>query len=172
MLTAEPDRLQPLLLGLHLHSRRVVAVGAGAVAARRVQQYLDAGADVTVIAPDAHPRIAELAAAGRLTWRRRSFRTGDLAGAWLVHTATGDTHVDEQVCQQAAGTQTWCVHAGDAAATTVSTPARGTLRADDGTVTVAVLSGDPRRSASVRDRVIALMRSGVVPLQRTRKRVA
>ena len=84
-------------LGLRVSGRRVVVVGAGPVAARRVRGLLDAGADVLVVAPDAADEVAGHADAGRLRWERRAYRPGDLAGAWLVHVATGDPAVDAAV---------------------------------------------------------------------------
>ena len=59
-------------LHLDLTGRRVVVVGAGRVAARRIAALLD-GAPTSVVAPDATPAVADLAAAGRLTWHRRAF---------------------------------------------------------------------------------------------------
>ena len=72
------------LLGLRLRGRRVVVIGAGAVAARRVPRLLAAGADVLLISPEATPALEELSAAGRVDWRQREYQRGDCAGAWLV----------------------------------------------------------------------------------------
>ena len=65
---------------LKLRGRRVVVVGAGPVAASKLRGLLDAGAEVTVVAPD---RVDEVAAAG-VTRVEREFRPSDLDGAWLV----------------------------------------------------------------------------------------
>ncbi len=65
---------------LKLDGRRVVVVGAGAVAASKLRGLLDAGADVTVVAP---AWVAEAEAAD-VTRVEREFRPTDLDGAWLV----------------------------------------------------------------------------------------
>ena len=65
---------------LKLRDRQVVVVGAGPVAASKLRGLLDAGADVTVVAPE---WIDEVAAAG-VTRVEREFRPSDLDGAWLV----------------------------------------------------------------------------------------
>ena len=51
---------------------------------------VDAGAHVVVVAPWRVRGPADLVAAGRVTWQARDYVSGDLDGAWLVHTATGD----------------------------------------------------------------------------------
>ena len=43
--------MDPYLLGLRLGGRRVLVVGGGAVATRRVPALLDAGADVVLVSP-------------------------------------------------------------------------------------------------------------------------
>jgi uroporphyrin-III C-methyltransferase/precorrin-2 dehydrogenase/sirohydrochlorin ferrochelatase len=65
---------------LNLTSRRVVVVGGGRVAAGKIDALLAAGADVTVIAPDIRPEIAQRA----VTVIQRAFQESDLDGAWWV----------------------------------------------------------------------------------------
>ncbi|HVM15050.1 MAG TPA: NAD(P)-dependent oxidoreductase [Egibacteraceae bacterium] len=104
----------PLLV--EVAGRRVVAVGAGAVAEAKLGPLRDAGAEVVVVAPDAVPGIKDDAAAGRLTWHRRSYAAGDLAGALLVLAATADPATNERIAADAAAQQTLCVrtdHAPD-----------------------------------------------------------
>jgi uroporphyrin-III C-methyltransferase/precorrin-2 dehydrogenase/sirohydrochlorin ferrochelatase len=144
------------LLGLRLRGRRVVVVGGGAVAARRVPALLDAGADVVLIAPEVTASLEDLAAAGRIRWAAREYAAGDCAGAWLVCACAGDRAANAAVAAEAERQQTWCVRADDAGASAAWTPAAG--RADD--VGVGVLSGDPRRSAAIRDAIVAGLRSG------------
>ena len=71
-------RLYPAFL--KLAGRRVLVVGGGPVAASKLRGLLDAGADVTVVAP---AWVAEVAAAD-VTRVEREFRPSDLDGAWLV----------------------------------------------------------------------------------------
>jgi uroporphyrin-III C-methyltransferase/precorrin-2 dehydrogenase/sirohydrochlorin ferrochelatase len=65
---------------LKLESRRVVLVGGGRVAAGKLESLLQAGADVTVVAPEVRP---ELERPG-VTIVRRRFEDADLDGAWWV----------------------------------------------------------------------------------------
>jgi uroporphyrin-III C-methyltransferase / precorrin-2 dehydrogenase / sirohydrochlorin ferrochelatase len=73
---------------LRLHSRPVVVVGGGAVALRKVSWLLKAGAQVTVVAPALHPQLAQLAAAGELTYLGAAFVPRHLDDAVAVVAAT------------------------------------------------------------------------------------
>jgi uroporphyrin-III C-methyltransferase/precorrin-2 dehydrogenase/sirohydrochlorin ferrochelatase len=169
--TAPQD--EAYLLGLRLRGRRVVVIGGGGVAARRVPRLLAAGADVVLISPRVTPSLEDLAAAGRLEWQRREYRPGDCAGAWLVCACVGAGEanageVNAAVAADAEAERTWCVRADDAARSTAWTPATG-ASAD---VTVGVLSGDPRRSAAIRDTVMAGVASGTISARHWRRRSA
>lgn len=150
---------------LDLAGRRAVVVGGGPVAARRAQGLLTDGADVRVVAPALCEDLAALAAAGALTWVDRGYAPGDLDGAWLVHTATGDRRTDDAVAADAEAARTWCVRADDAAASSAWTPA--VARAGD--VQVAVTAGgDPRRAVALRSALQVQLDTGVLPLRRHR----
>jgi len=86
---------------LNLRGRRAVVIGGGAVAEQKVLGLLSAGAHVTVVSPETTPRLAELAAGGGIDLRRRVYRTGDLAGAWLAIAGTDDRGANAQVWAEA-----------------------------------------------------------------------
>ncbi|MCC2322980.1 uroporphyrinogen-III C-methyltransferase [Cellulomonas xiejunii] len=153
----------PLLLDLA--GRRVVVVGGGPVAARRTRGVLADGADVHVVAPALCEDLADLAAAGAVTWHAREYAPGDLADAWLVHTATGERRTDDAVAAEAEAARTWCVRADDAAASTAWTPA--VARAGDVTVAVGA-GGDPRRAVALRSALQVQLDTGALPLRRRR----
>ena len=148
--------MDPYLLGLRLGGRRVVVVGGGAVATRRIPALLDAGADVVLVSPTVTVSLEDLAAVGRIRWEERAYVDGDCAGAWLVNACTDDPVVNAAVAAAADQQHIWCVRADDAPASAAWTPASG--QADD--VRIGVLSGDPRRSAAIRDAILAGLRTG------------
>ena len=82
---------------LKIDGRRAVVVGAGTVAERKVQTLLDAGAKVTVVAPDATDTIKEQAERGDVEWKQRRFRSRDVRRATLTITATNDRAVNARV---------------------------------------------------------------------------
>ncbi len=148
--------MDPYLLGLRLAGRRVVVVGGGGVASRRVPALLDAGAEILLVSPKVTASLEDMAAAGRISWEARGYQPGDCAEAWLVCACTDDVSVNAAVTAAAETQRTWCVRADDAGASAAWTPASG--RAGD--VRVGVLSGDPRHSAAIRDAVVAGLQSG------------
>jgi uroporphyrin-III C-methyltransferase/precorrin-2 dehydrogenase/sirohydrochlorin ferrochelatase len=154
------------LLGLRLRGRRVAVVGGGAVAARRVPRLLAAGAEVLLVSPQVTPALEELAAAGRIDWREREYQPGDCEGAWLVLACAGPPDVNTEVAEEAEKRRIWCVRADDAALSTAWTPAAGTA-AD---VSVGVLSGDPRRSAAIRDAITTGIAAGAISARHHRRR--
>jgi uroporphyrin-III C-methyltransferase/precorrin-2 dehydrogenase/sirohydrochlorin ferrochelatase len=164
----EDRREEAYLLGLRLRGRRVLVVGGGTVAARRVPRFLAAGADVVLVSPAVTPALEELAVQGRIGWRRRPYAAGDCADAWLVIACADRPEVNAAVAEEAEAGRTWCVRADDAAAATAWTPASGTA----GDTSVGVLSGDPRHSAAIRDAITAGLRSGTIAARHHRIRRA
>ena len=152
-------------LGLRLSGRKVIVVGGGAVATRRVRGLVAAGAAVTVISPEVSDELAQLQHDGRITVLARAYSTGDIAGAVLVHTATGVDAVDAAVTAEADAAGILVVNAADAQLSSAWVPAIATH--DD--LTVAVFGGgDPGRAVAVRDAVSALLAGGQLPTERLR----
>ncbi len=145
----------PYPVGLRLSGRRVVVVGGGHVAQRRIPALLAAGADVLVVSPEVTPAIEGMA--DELEWRARAFEEADLDGAWYVVAATADRRVNEAVSRAAEERRIWCVRSDDGRAATAWTPASGR----HGNVTVAVLGNrEPRQSAALRDDIVNALRDG------------
>jgi siroheme synthase-like protein len=113
------EATRPALTGLPVNllvrGRRVVVVGGGRVATRKVEPLLDLGADVDVVAPEVSPEIRAWVAAGRCRVTEREFRPGDVEGAWLVFTATGEPAVDAAVSEAADAARVWVNSADDPA---------------------------------------------------------
>lgn len=157
----------PLLIDVT--GRRVLVVGGGPVAARRVRGLLDAGADVHVVAPFVCEDVWDAAERGHLTLHLREFTSSDLDETWLVHSATGERSTDDTVSEEAAARHLWCVRADDAAAGTAWTPA--VARVGDVVVSVNA-GGDPRRAARLRNAIATELETGGLPLRRQRGRQA
>ncbi|MBI4459547.1 MAG: bifunctional precorrin-2 dehydrogenase/sirohydrochlorin ferrochelatase [Acidobacteria bacterium] len=77
-------------------------VGGGRVAERKVKSLLQAGAQVTVAAPQATPALRALAAAEKIAWQARPYRASDIDQATLVFAATGLHEVERRVAADAA----------------------------------------------------------------------
>ena len=149
----------PYPSGLRLAGRRVVVVGGGHVAQRRIPALLTAGADVVVVSPRITAAIEGQVLAGEVTWVERGFADDDLAETWYVIAATDDPAVNEQVSKAAEVGRVFCVRADDGISATAWTPASGRY---DG-LTVAVLGRrEPRRTAAVRDAIVTALHEGSI----------
>ncbi|UCA11728.1 siroheme synthase CysG [Aeromonas enteropelogenes] len=84
-----------------LDNKPVLLVGGGEVAQRKARLLLDAGAQLTVVAPELDPELAELAANGSIEWLTGEFAPEQLAGKWLVVAATNRREVNALVYQSA-----------------------------------------------------------------------
>ena len=148
-------------VALNVAGKRAVVVGGGAVALRRSRALAEAGADVTVIAPEVEPEVAALP----VTVLRRPYREGDLSGAWFAHAATSDPAVNAAVAAEAERERVWCARADDASASAARMPAV----ARQGDFTVAVTSGgDPVASQRLRSAISALLAAGQLPVRPAR----
>jgi uroporphyrin-III C-methyltransferase/precorrin-2 dehydrogenase/sirohydrochlorin ferrochelatase len=155
-------------LVLDLAGRRALVVGGGPVAARRAASLVEAGALVDVVAPWLCEELGSLVADRAVTWQAREYADGDIDGAWLVHTATGDRITDDAVAAACEAARTWCVRADDASASAAWTPA--VARGADGVLVAVSGGGDPRRSRAIRDAVAAALDTGTLPVRATRRR--
>lgn len=162
----EPESRPELYpLALRLAGRRVLVVGGGAVATRRVPALLAARARVDVVSPVLTPALQDHVDAGRVRWIPRRFVPEDLDGAWLVQVAVDDPIAAAAVSAAALERRIFCVRADDRAAATAWTPAV----TRHGPVTVAVLAGgDPRRAVALRDAIRDRLADGtLLSAQRT-----
>jgi len=147
------------LAGLDLSGRRVVVVGGGTVAQRRLPRLVSSGARVEVISPEVTPSVQALVSAGAVLWHERSYVDGDLDGAWYVLCCTSSGPVNEAVSAAAERGRVFCVRADNGPAGTAVTPATG----DHDGLLVGVLAGGAfRRSAAVRDGLLSALRAGAV----------
>jgi uroporphyrin-III C-methyltransferase/precorrin-2 dehydrogenase/sirohydrochlorin ferrochelatase len=144
------------LVGLRLSGRKVVVVGGGTVAQRRLPLLLANGADVHVIAKAVTPAVE--ATAG-ITLELRDYRDGDLDGAWYAIAATNDPGVNAAVVAEAERRHVFCVRADAARNGTAVTPASFEY---DGLSVGVLAGGEHRRSAAIRTAIREALQSGVI----------
>jgi uroporphyrin-III C-methyltransferase/precorrin-2 dehydrogenase/sirohydrochlorin ferrochelatase len=137
-------------LFLKLAGRRVVLVGAGVVATEKLRHLLDAGADVTVVAPD----IAAAIEGAPVTLVRRPFGSADLDGAWLV-VAAAPPDVNREVAAAAAERRIFVNAVDDPAS--ASAYAAAVLRRDQLTLAISTDGAAPALAGLFREALDALM---------------
>jgi uroporphyrin-III C-methyltransferase/precorrin-2 dehydrogenase/sirohydrochlorin ferrochelatase len=152
---SDPTQPPPYPVGLRLQGRRVVVVGGGHVAQRRVPALIAAGADVVVVSPQLTPALEGMV--DEVSLVPREFADADLDGAWYAIAATDDPTVNARVLTAAEERRIFCVRSDDARTASAWTPASGR----HGSVTVAVLGNrEPRQSAALRDDILEALRDG------------
>jgi len=145
----------PYPVVLRIEGRRCLVVGGGPVAARKVADLFECGAEVTVVAPEVDASIDALAAAGRagryLRVERRRYRDGEAADYRLVVTATGIPEVDRRAAADAEAAGIWVNSADDADHCTFFLPSVHR----EGAVSVSVSTGgaSPALAAWLRRRI-------------------
>ena len=98
---------------LEMKDRRCVVIGGGAVAERKVEGLVAAGANVTVIGPGITDGLKELLKQGAIRHVTREYHTGDRAGYDLVFVATDDSEVNAVVSHEARSLRIWVNSADD-----------------------------------------------------------
>jgi len=150
------------LVGLRLAGKKVVVVGGGTVAQRRVPVLLANGADVHVVARAATPAVEALAGQQPgIALQLRDYRDGDLADAWYAIAATDDPAVNAAVVAEAERRRIFCVRADAGRDGTAVTPASFDY---EGLLVGVLASGEHRRSAAVRSAIREAFQQGrIVP---------
>ncbi|MQY18614.1 uroporphyrinogen-III C-methyltransferase [Nocardia macrotermitis] len=147
------------VVGLDLAGRRVVVVGGGSVAQRRLGLLIASGADVRVISRTVTPAVEGMATSGQISVELRDYAAGDLEGAWYAVACTDEPETNAAIVAEATERRIFCVRADNARLGTAVTPA--TARYDG--MTLGVLAGGRhRRSAAVRNALLEALQSGVV----------
>ena len=134
-------------VNLRLAGRPVLVVGGGRIALQKARGLVEAGAAVTVVAPEVVDGFEGA------TVERRAYAAGEAARYRLVVTATGDPAVDQQVHDDAESAGVWVNSADDPERCSFTLPAR--LRRGDLLVTVSTGGRSPALAAWLRERLEA-----------------
>jgi precorrin-2 dehydrogenase/sirohydrochlorin ferrochelatase len=133
-----------------LAGQRVLVVGGGSVAARKVRGLLTVAAEVTVCAPHLADDLSSLVGDGAVSWHHGHYEPGSAGNGWaFVAAATNDRAVNAQVVADATAAGTW---ANDATSPTGGPAALPAVHRD-GPITLTVSTGGaaPGAAAWLRD---------------------
>jgi len=87
---------------LKLSNQRIVVIGGGSVAERKVHGLLDGGVkDITVVAPTLCSQLQQLAQSKTINWIERSYERSLIEGATFVFAATDDKLLNEAISNDA-----------------------------------------------------------------------
>ena len=142
-------------VSLTLDGRRVLVVGGGKLATRRVADLLETGARIEVVSPTVSQEIAAWADQAKVMVALRPFEGGDVTGAWLCIAATDDPAVNRAVVVAAEGEHCFVSSAGDGAAS--SARPMSVLRRGDLEVAVGTSGRAPAAAVWVRQQLATLV---------------
>jgi siroheme synthase-like protein len=146
---------RPSLLGypvnLIVAGRRCVVVGAGRIAARKIDALLAAGADVHVVATELGDQVRAWRDEQRITVAERGFGPSDLDDAWLATAATDDPSVNHAVFEAGAERRVWVNSADDP--DNCSFTLMSVIRRGDLVVTIGTGGRSPALAAWLKDRI-------------------
>jgi precorrin-2 dehydrogenase len=147
---------------LQVERKPVLLVGGGHVALEKIGKLVDAGADVTVVAPERIPEVQAFVDDGRARLRPRAFEDGDTRGFELVMIATDDGAVNRRVADEARARGILVNAADDVANCDFILPSL----VRRGEIAIASSTGgtSPAMARWLRERLEAFLSDGVVAL--------
>jgi precorrin-2 dehydrogenase / sirohydrochlorin ferrochelatase len=140
---------------LNLAAKRVLVIGGGEVAERKIESLLGTGAAIVVVSPDVTSRIVLLATEKRIKLHRRHYKTGDCQGAAFVFSTTDDPDVSQTVFQDA--------HTAGALVNTADRPALcdfimpAVVRRGDIAIAISTGGTSPGLAARLRQKIARLI---------------
>ncbi|AIM16838.1 MULTISPECIES: bifunctional precorrin-2 dehydrogenase/sirohydrochlorin ferrochelatase [Neobacillus] len=82
---------------IKLEGKKVVVIGGGKVAERKVTGLLETGAQIFLVTPEATPELQRLAQEEQIIWHKRNFLETDLMGAFMIFAATNDSQLNQHI---------------------------------------------------------------------------
>lgn len=137
----------PLPLFIDMRGRKVLIVGGGCVAQRKLETLVEHGCQATVIAPQATEKVHELADRGSVDLFLRPFRDDDVQGFFLVFACTDSQELNRRIADaaKASGALVNCV---DSQEPEVSVPA--TLHRGDLQIAISTSGSSPALARKLR----------------------
>ena len=133
---------------LNIQDKKVVIVGGGRIAYRKIVNLLHAGARITVISPAVHIKIEKLITENRILWKKKAFEADDLACAFIVIAATNNEKVNAHVASSTGANQLVNV-VDNQEISTFHVPAK--LTRGDLTISIATSGASPTLAKVIRD---------------------
>jgi siroheme synthase-like protein len=136
---------------LEMTGRCCAVIGGGAVAERKVEALLAAGAAVTIISPIVTDLLGRWVEEGRVSHTARRYAPGDIAGYELAFIATDDSAVNAAVYEEGRNRGVWVNAADDPAHCDFILPS--VLRRGELTIAVSTGGKSPALSRSIREQL-------------------
>ena len=83
---------------IDLSDKKIVVVGGGSIATRRIKTLLSFTRNIDVVAPKVTMELSELGKAGIVNLFLRPVKRSDFTGAYMVIAATNDRKLNDVIC--------------------------------------------------------------------------
>lgn len=130
---------------------RVLVVGGGAVATRKVAGLVEAGGRPEIVAPSVTDELGATVADAGLVWQARPYRTGDAFGFRLVFAATDRPDVNEWVSDDGRACGALVSRADEGGASDFHVPSH--VRRDDVVFAFSTGGASPLLARRIRERL-------------------
>ncbi|WP_107995221.1 precorrin-2 dehydrogenase/sirohydrochlorin ferrochelatase family protein [Trichococcus paludicola] len=145
-----------------ISKRKVVVVGGGKIATRKLKELILCGAKPTIIAPAVSPEIQEWAASGKAILVGRAYQTGDLSGANFIFICTDHPATNKAVRSDAGPHQLLNDTTDHSNSDFINL---ATLRQDDYLVAVSTYGNDPRKAKQILHEIAEKIAENTNPTQ-------
>lgn len=134
--------------------KKIVVIGGGKVASRKVKSYIDSAAEIKIVSPTVTAEIASYFIEGKVNWKKRYFKSADVVDAFFVIAATNNTALNQTIIQECHVNQL-TLNVSAASAGNTITPANITR----GNIQVAVSTNgmSPIVAKRIRDKIAVLL---------------
>jgi precorrin-2 dehydrogenase/sirohydrochlorin ferrochelatase len=135
---------------LKLARKKIIVVGGGKVAERKIFGLIDTKASITVVSPEISSELQRLVKAGEIDWLAKNFSIEDIEGAFMIFAATNDKELNQEI-KEAAKTCPLITIADDPEGSDFQVPAK----VERGRLTIAVSTGgaSPTLARKLRDQL-------------------
>lgn len=82
---------------IDLSDKKIVVIGGGVIATRRIQSLQNFAGSITVVAPEITEELHNLYEQGVIMWLKETYRCSQLDGAYMVVAATNKPQVNHQI---------------------------------------------------------------------------
>jgi siroheme synthase-like protein len=138
---------------------RVLVVGGGAVAARKVRGLVEAGGRPEIVSPALEPALRDVVEREGLPWQPRRYAPGDARGRHLVFAATDDAAVNAAVAREAEDAGALANVADDGQGSWFHVPSA--IRRDEVVVAFSTGGASPLLARRLREGLEALVTPGL-----------
>jgi glutamyl-tRNA reductase len=95
-------------LFVDLSGRKIVVIGAGNIALRRILSLCNYPCRIVAVAPSAHEQLLKLYEQGRIEYINKVYEPSDLEGAYLVIAATDNRELNHKISSDAEHNRIFC----------------------------------------------------------------